>query len=215
MDKHLYLVSGMGADERMFQHLRFPDDYTVHFLPWLKPVPNESYTDYAARMAAAILHTNVTLLGVSFGGMICLEIARQRPVDKVILISSIKHTREKPPYFNWVRKMGLMRLPDSLIFKRRHAIVKRFLNTETEEERLLLTEYLQKKEYDHLRWAVTAVINWENEFTPAPLVHIHGGRDYAFPVRFIQPTYTIADGGHFMVLNRAAEINKILYKELG
>src|SRR5690606_16426633 len=100
MTRHLYLISGMGADERIFRHLRFPEEYEVHDLPWLPPRPDEPFTDYAARMAAGITANGpVTLLGLSFGGMISLEIARQRPIAKNIIISSIKHTRERPPYF--------------------------------------------------------------------------------------------------------------------
>jgi pimeloyl-ACP methyl ester carboxylesterase len=79
MNKHLYLLSGMGADERIFRYLSFPADYTVHYLDWLPPIPDETFPEYAARMAARIEHEHVTLVGVSFGGMLSLEIARQRP----------------------------------------------------------------------------------------------------------------------------------------
>ncbi|GAA0543132.1 alpha/beta fold hydrolase [Chitinophaga japonensis] len=215
MTRHLYLISGMGADERMFQHLRFPGEYQVHVLHWLPPRPDEPFTDYAARMAAGMATNGpVTLLGLSFGGMISLEIARQRPIEKNIIISSIKHTGERPPYFNWARKLGLYHLPDQLLFRRRHAIVKHFMNVETPEEDALLRDYLQKKDFTYLRWAVNTVLHWENEFIPPSLVHIHGGADLTFPLKFVKPTYTIPDGGHFMVMNRAAQINGILAREL-
>jgi len=215
MTRHLYLISGMGADERIFRHLRFPADYQVHNLPWLPPRPDEPFAGYAARMAAGITADGpVTLLGLSFGGMISLEIARQRPIEKNIIISSIKHTRERPPYFNWARKLGLYRLPDQLLFRRRHALVKYFMKVETPEEEALLRDYLQKKDFTYLRWAVNTVLHWENEFIPSSLVHIHGGADLTFPLKFVKPTHIIANGGHFMVMNRAAEINRILAREL-
>lgn len=217
MNKHVYLISGMGADERIFRHLSFPEEYTVHYLDWLTPGPQETFPAYAARMAARIEHEDVTLLGVSFGGMLSVEIARQRPVQKVILISSIKSTGEKPPYLAWVRKTGLLhllRLPDSLIFTRRKGLVKLFLNAETAEEQELLADYMNKTAYGYLRWGIRTVVNWQNDFIPSSLVHIHGGRDRTFPSRLIKADYLIPTGGHFMVYNRAKEINEILRKEL-
>lgn len=213
--KHLYLISGMGADERMFRHLRFPADYNVQYLPWLTPLPDEPFSDYAARMAAGITaEGEITLLGLSFGGMISLEIARQRPIAKNILISTIKHTHERPSYFNWVKRLGLQRLPDSVLFSRRYLVVKYYLNIQTPEEDQLLRDYLKKKDHTYLRWAINTVIHWENDFTPASFVHIHGARDLAFPMKYVKPTHVIDGGGHFMVLNRAEEINNILSQEL-
>jgi pimeloyl-ACP methyl ester carboxylesterase len=215
MTKHLYLISGMGADERVFRHLRFPATYTVHNLPWIDPLPNEPFSDYAARMAGALpADGEITLLGLSFGGMISLEIARQRPIAKNILISTIKHTRERPPYFNWVRKLRLHQLPDQLLFRQRYPVVRRFLGVKSEEEKELLRDYLKKKDFTYLRWAVNTVIDWENEFIPPSLVHINGANDLTFPIRFVQPTHIIPGGGHFMVMNRAEEINRILSAEL-
>jgi pimeloyl-ACP methyl ester carboxylesterase len=217
MDKHLYLISGMGADERIFQHLQFPENYIVHYLPWLTPNPAETFPEYAFRMATRIEHEHVTLVGVSFGGMLAIEIARQRPVNKIILISSIKHTLEKPAYLRWVKKTGLihlLRLPDAIIFSRRKILVKLFLNTETTEERNLLNDYVRKTAYEYLRWGIRTIVNWQNDVIPASLVHIHGGKDRTFPVRAISPDYVIPTGGHFMVFNRATEINEILKKEL-
>lgn len=207
----------MGADERIFKFLTFPVEYTVHYLDWLTPAAEETFPAYAARMAARIEHEDVTLVGVSFGGMLALEIARQRPVRKVILISSIKNTTEKPAYLGWVKRTGLLqllRLPDNIIFTRRKRLVSLFLNAETPEESALLADYMNKTSYDYLRWGIRVVVNWQNDFRPASLVHIHGARDRTFPVRLIKADYIIPTGGHFMVYNRAAEINEILKKEL-
>jgi pimeloyl-ACP methyl ester carboxylesterase len=216
MEKHIYLISGMGADERIFKYLRFPEGYVTHFLHWLPTIPGESFSDYAARMSTGIEHQDVTLLGVSFGGMLSLEIARQLQVKKVVLISSLKNTGEKPAYFRWVKKMGLLRLlgvPDSFI-KHRKYFVQPFLHAESKEEKDILRDYMQKTSFDYLRWAIPVVIDWENDYIPASLIHIHGSKDFTLPIRHVKPTHTISTGGHLMVFNRAAEINAILNQEL-
>lgn len=210
MNKVIYLISGLGADERIFRNLCFPFGYDVRFLPWIPAAPDEPLYSYAARMAAGITEDAPVILGVSFGGMMGLEIARQRPVSRTILISSIKHRREKPPYYNLARKLRLHRLPDSLLYKRRSGIVRYFLQAETPEEKMLVKDYLSRKDYRFTRWAVNTILHWQNETVPESVVHIHGTRDMPFPMYLIQPTHIIRGGGHFMVLNRAAEINEIL-----
>lgn len=219
MSKHLYLLSGMGSDERVFQHMTFPDQYTLHFLPWLTPLPEETLAGYASRMTAHIpADEDITLVGVSMGGILALEIARQRPVRKVVLISSIKTTAERPLYFNLVRRtrlLALLALPDAVLFgKHRNLIIPFFLKAESPAEKELLLDYVKHTDFVYLRWAIKILIGWENEEVPAPLVHIHGGKDLTLPIATVKADYVIPDGGHFMVYNRAGEISAILKNEL-
>lgn len=214
-NKHIYLISGLGADERVFRNLRFPEGYTVHFLPWIKPLgADELISEYAARMARRIIHPNPVMLGLSFGGIMSIEIARLIPVEKVILLSSVKHRGELPPWYNRLARLLLRRLPDRILFSQRHYIVRLFMQTRTEEESQLLNDYLAQKNYSYTRWAMNTILRWQNEWVPDACVHIHGSHDRPFPLRYVHPTYTINKGGHFMVMNRALEISRILEQEL-
>ncbi|MBV7532280.1 alpha/beta fold hydrolase [Chitinophaga sp. sic0106] len=213
--KHLYLISGLGADERVFRHLRFPDGYEVHFLPWIAPQPQESISSYASRMAAGITaEGQVSLAGLSFGGIMSIEIAKLRPIHQTILLSSIKQTSEKPAYFNWIRRLQLTKLPDFIIFQNRTRIVEYYMDVSSPEEKQLLRDYLARKDYAYSRWAFEVILNWENEFRPQNLVHIHGDRDHPFPIKYLHPTHIIPNAGHFMVYNRAAEVSRILSEVL-
>ncbi|UOQ78973.1 hypothetical protein MUN84_10870 [Hymenobacter sp. 5516J-16] len=59
-------------------------------LLWPTPEPDETLPHYAARMAARIpLEAEGLLVGVSFGGVVGLEINRLRPRLRTVLISSI------------------------------------------------------------------------------------------------------------------------------
>ncbi len=216
-NKHIYLISGLGADERVFRHLEFPEGFETHFLPWIRPLSSDEPIDeYAARMARRILHPEPILLGLSFGGMMSIEIAKLIPVEKVILISSIKSKHEIPPYYKGMARFILGHMPDRLLFRRRQFIVKLFMQSKGPEEDQLLNDYLtlQNKDYTYMRWALEAVVHWENEWTPPSIVHIHGSSDRPFPRRYVKPTHTIVKGGHFMIMNRAKEISRILAREL-
>lgn len=213
--RHIYLISGLGADERVFERLVFPADCEVHYLPWITPLnAEEPIEEYAGRMARRILHPEPTLVGLSFGGMMSIEIARQVAVRQVVLISSVKSKEELPPYYNNFARKVLLRLPDRLLFTNRKFIVQLFMQCNSDEERRLLDDYLGKKDLRYMRWALNAILQWRNDYQPPALLHIHGSSDRPFPRRYVTPTHTIVKGGHFMIMNRAPEISTILEKNL-
>ena len=92
---HVYCISGLGADERIFCRLQVPDS-TFHFIRWEQPRVSESIDNYAARLCKQIQHDQPILMGVSFGGMMAIEMAKVLSVEKVVLISSIKSFTELP-----------------------------------------------------------------------------------------------------------------------
>jgi hypothetical protein len=64
-------------------------------------------------------------------------------------------------------------------------------------------------------WAIHTIARWKNEWEPRSFFHIHGGRDGIFPIRLVQPTHVIPDGGHLMVYNRADQVSRVLRDILG
>jgi thioesterase domain-containing protein len=89
LTKELYIFSGLGADERVFQRLSFYGFRTT-FVKWIVPLKKEKIEDYATRILDQITTVNPTLIGLSFGGLIAVEVAKQIETDKVILIASAK-----------------------------------------------------------------------------------------------------------------------------
>ncbi|RAJ05062.1 pimeloyl-ACP methyl ester carboxylesterase [Chitinophaga skermanii] len=211
--KKIYCISGLGADERVFSHIQFPAGYDVHFLPWITPMyDDEPIEEYAARMSKDIDTTEpVSLVGLSFGGIMSIEIARQIKVDKMVLLSTIKNSKERPPIFNRFTTFVFKRLPDKLIFKNRAFFVKLFLQSKSHEENKLVADYLKKDDYTYLRWAVGTIMQWKNDDElQQPFIHIHGDKDRPFPIKYVHPTHILHGAGHFMVMNRSKEINHIL-----
>ena len=105
-----YLIPGLGADARVFQFLHLHGD--VHILRWLPPErSDEALPNYAARLAAAVpVAQSCWLVGVSFGGVLALEIAHLRPLARVVLISSLMGPSELPWLGKLARATGLYRL---------------------------------------------------------------------------------------------------------
>ena len=214
--KDIFCISGLGADERIFKNLNIPET-NFHYVRWLQPRVNESLSDYARRLSAQLPDDSPTILGVSFGGMMAIEIAKLRPVSKIILISSIKTCADIPV---WMKTCGTCKL-DKLLPKSRagfrklkvmRPIQNYFLGAHTEEEKKIANEYRDNVDPVYIRWAIRQVLSWKNDWVPENLVHLHGGNDHIFPVKKMKPDYIIPGGGHFMIMDRCTDISDILKK---
>lgn len=211
--KHIYCISGFGADERVFSKLNFAD-YEVHFIPWADPLKNETLEGYAKRMSEQIQHNNPILFGMSFGGIMCIEIAKIISTSKVIIISSIKSLHEMPAWMKLTGKLWLDKIFPLKTFKFIEPIENFNLGIENNEELKLVREYRKTIGQQYTNWATHQIINWKNEWLPKDIIHIHGGNDHIFPLKNIKANYIIADGGHFMIMNRSQKVNSILEKIL-
>lgn len=206
---HIYCISGFGADERVFSKLDFKD-YDVHFIEWLYPLENETIEWYAKRMSEKILHENPVLIGLSFGGIMCIEIAKIITTKKIIIISSVKTFREMPLWMRVSGKLKLDRIFPLKSFSFIEPIENYNLGIENKDELKLVKEYRKNIQQQYTDWATHQIINWKNEWVPENLYHIHGAKDHIFPIKNIKADYVIKDGGHFMIMNRAEKINKII-----
>jgi pimeloyl-ACP methyl ester carboxylesterase len=204
----LHCISGLGADERIFSELTIPGTELTP-LQWILPQKAESIGDYAGRMFSQVHTDHPIFLGVSFGGMMALEMAKLCPGAKVIIVSSVKTHKELP---GWMKVSGNLGLNKLLPRKppRWARLEDDFLGTETEEERLLVREFMKTADPVYLRWAIGQVINWRNEWLPPFLYHLHGSNDRTFPLKNIHATHIVPGGGHFMVMNRAKEVSAII-----
>src|SRR5688572_20594857 len=94
----VYLLSGLGADKRVFDWLDFSGNNVTHVI-WLEPVSNESLEQYARRLLNQITATQPVLVGVSFGGIMAIEIAKLIETKKIVLISSARTRSDLPFYY--------------------------------------------------------------------------------------------------------------------
>ncbi|HUS03209.1 MAG TPA: hypothetical protein VMY77_15830, partial [Chitinophagaceae bacterium] len=138
--KHIYCISGLGADERVFSKFRFPD-HQVHFIKWITPQKNESIESYAKRLITQIQHDDPILIGLSFGGIMCIEIARQIKAGLIIIISSIKSSDEMPLWMRLSGKLKLNRLFPMRSFKFIEPLENYNLGVKTKAEKQMVHEY--------------------------------------------------------------------------
>ena len=206
--KTIYCISGLGADEKIFHHLHL--NAQLKFIPWMRPFKNENIGEYAMRMAASIKHPSPVLLGVSFGGMIGIEIARHLAIEKLIIISSVKSAGELP---RWMKVTGRFNL-HKILPTRSYKFIEKFdndrLGVTNEAERNLVDHYRKNADPVYLDWAVHQVLTWKNDWYPESIVHIHGEKDKIFPVKNLRPTHIIEKGTHLMIINKGEELSQCI-----
>ena len=204
---HIYCISAFGADDKVFSKFEL-NGHEIHFIKWNIPGRKETISSYAKKLSEQILHRNPILLGLSFGGMMCIEIARIIPVQMIILISSIKSYREMP---YWMRLSGKLKLDKILplrSFKLIEPLENYNLGLESAAEKEMVTTYRRNIDRQYNNWAINQILNWKNDWKPENLFHIHGENDRIFPIKKIKADHVIPNAGHFMIMNRAVEVNE-------
>lgn len=207
--KHIYCISGLGADERVFSQLQFPD-YVIHYINWVTPEKRESIESYAKKLTTQIHHEIPILIGLSFGGIMCIEMAALIKTELVIIISSIKSEDEMPLWMRFSGKFKLNRLFPMRSFKMIQPLEDYNLGVSSKEEKQMVNDYRKHLDTVYSNWAINAMLNWKNKKAPKNLYHIHGDADRIFSFKRIKPNYTIHDGGHLMIMQRSAEVNECI-----
>jgi surfactin synthase thioesterase subunit len=211
---NVYCIPGMGVDERLFKNIQL-NNCQIQHVKWQTPHYNETLPEYALRLATQIDTSQpYALMGVSFGGMCAIEIAKQLNPVKTVVISSCKQSAELPFKITFWKKFRLYRhLPDS-VFIQGAMIVRKQFGVDSQEQKQRFKEMMLACPKNYFRRAIHCVTHWNNKIIPSNVIHIHGTADKVLPIRKIKCDYIIENGSHLMVVNKADEINQILNHEL-
>ncbi|CAN5636368.1 hypothetical protein BH10BAC3_BH10BAC3_19150 [soil metagenome] len=225
---HIYCISGLGADHRIFQKLKI-ENAELHFIEWELPAIDDTMRSYALKLARQIKHSSVVLIGVSFGGMLATEISRYyqqvkkdnlqnretelKPnlvINRTILISSCKATEELPSLMKLAARMKVHKAVPYKLILGNNALNRFAFDLRSSEEELYLKRLmLEENNFTLIKRSIHLILNWKAQL-PVNIIHIHGTSDRLLTPRNVKPDYWIKDGGHFMVWNRAVEISAIL-----
>jgi len=213
----LVLVSGLGADGRLFEPQRALP-WPIVTVKWLEPHRRETLADYAQRLATALTVAEPFFLGgASMGGMVALEMSRWTRPEAVFLIASARSGRVIHPVLRaGGRAVG--RLP--LAFTRLAGIVLAALaaprpNELTPDQWRLLRQMADASSRRFYRWGCRAVVAWPGVDLPrTPVYHIHGDRDRLMPLSRVRPDHVVRGGGHMINLTHADEVNTYLREKI-
>ena len=207
--KTVYLFSGIGADSSIFMNLKLPGYHKV-YITWIPALPGESITEYAGRIKSQITVENPYIIGLSFGGIVAVEVSKQIRVEKMVLISSVRTKGELSKVQFFFMKLGLYRIIPGILIRRTNFLTYRYFGAWSKRDKKALTKLLQDTNVAFFRWALKSIAYWDNKEAPERTIQIHGTADRVIASKFVHPDYRIKGGGHFMVFNKADIISKII-----
>ncbi len=213
----IYFISGLGADSRAFTKIQEFDNYQNVFLEWIPNLPNETFSNYIARLIKGHdINDDDIVLGLSFGGLAAIEIARQASAEKVILLSSFQDKNGLKAHLKFLLDLRLYNLIPNfkLKFIDKQA-VKGFGNVSAEAKEGLM-EMMRDTDPKLIKWSLKQIR--KSKFIDnlkLELINILGTKDELVQKwELPNNNFFIKNGGHLMVYDNADEINDILKKIL-
>lgn len=211
-----YFISGLGADKRIFSKLKLDEKINIIHVDWINPVKNESLSVYAERLSKVIDKAQpFALVGVSFGGMIAVEIAKVLKPTKTIIISSTMLSIHLPVLYRFAGSLGLLNIIPAKLLKSSNKLTQNYyFGTRSGSEKVLLSKIIKDTDPIFLKWAIGSILSWQNKIKPERIFHIHGTNDKILYSKKATPDFVINNGTHFMVYQNAVEISGIINKLL-
>ncbi|PCJ63779.1 MAG: hypothetical protein COA58_15330 [Bacteroidetes bacterium] len=195
--------------------MSFPDSFELKYIALPTPDQGEMLPEYAQRFIPQIDTSEpFSLIGVSLGGMICVELADMLDPENVILISSAKCAAELPNRYRFQQKVRLNRIVPAAWYKIGALFLQPIVEPDRNKEKATFKRMLKSKDKIYMKRAVDMIINWNRETYSEDIIHIHGDNDNTIPIMNVKPTITIKEGSHMMALTRGGEIGKLIVATL-
>ncbi len=211
----VYLISGQGADHRLFANLKLDGEYATKHIKYVLPNQKMTMKEYAKELSNQIdISTQFMLIGVSLGGMLATEMSEFLNPQKVILISSAKSRRELPRRYTFQKDVPLYKILSGGMAKRGAQIMQPIVEPVQKQYKEIFKSMLNDKDPEFLKRTIGMIINWERVCYSNEIIHIHGDKDNTIPIRNVKYDYLIENGSHMMVLTKGEEISKLINKIL-
>lgn len=202
----IYGFSGLGADKRVFEYLQFEDEFIP--IDWIEPRKNERLEDYALRLAEIInTEEKFGLLGLSFGGLIAVEISKNLKPQFTILISSVETRKDLPLLYRILGKSKILKILPKTLFKPPKKLAYYFFGA---KHKKLLQSIINDADLGFVKWATQELLTWRNETKINNCLKIVGDKDHALPPKKANQQMIVKGGKHFMIVDKAAEVSNII-----
>jgi len=210
----VYLLPGQGGDERLFQNIHITG-HEIKVIVLETPFKGESLPEYAKRLSTQIDTTcSFSLVGVSFGGMIAVEMAKFLEPKKVIIISSAKTKDELPWKYKVVKHLRLYKLFNGKLLKKMANIVRPIIEPDSKKNHDTFSAMIDDRDPAYLKRAVECVLLWENTEYREDIIHLHGTNDHTIPIKNIINPVRIEDASHVMVMTEGDRIGALINEYL-
>lgn len=206
----VYMLSGLGADMRIYRHFDLGPKHEIIALPWLPVGNSKTLGDYAR-----LLHNHYApeppfaLGGVSMGGMLAQEWARLARPEHLVLISTATKRTDMAGAIRLAAGLHMGPLLSKSMLTALGVMGDKF-TSKTKEGRALFLDMLRKSDAALLEFGARAILDWSPPGIEAPYTRIHGTLDRVFPFGNWKGCLAVEGGNHFMIFDKGATISKMV-----
>jgi pimeloyl-ACP methyl ester carboxylesterase len=215
----LILLSGAGADERMFEKLKpyLPEMVVPKWLPVRR---GESLRNYAHRLADEIGRGRECFIGgASLGGFLAIEMLPYLNARACFLIGAVRSPAEMPFLIRLLRPAhALCRIIPFQLFLWLAGFLAATFGPILPRR---LREFLRlggSLDEDFFRWSLEAVLLWGVDGPPppssTPVFQIQGQKDRVLPAKLTHPNEIIPRGGHVIALSHPKQVADFILRHM-
>lgn len=204
-----YCVSGLGADETIFEYLDLQCEKVC--ISWIPSRKWETMTEYATRLCEQIdASVPFVLIGVSFGGMLAIEMTKLVNPLATILITSVARRSELPIWIRWAAKTKVNRLLPTWLFSLHPIWLIWFFRIKSARGRKKMRSLSKTNDKALTRFAIDMIMTWQNDWLPVHMLRINAGCDWMLPSNKRESGVILANAGHFAVVENAEKVSEIV-----
>jgi pimeloyl-ACP methyl ester carboxylesterase len=213
--KTVYCIKGLGATDEVFEYITLPDGYQKQIIQWERPDMDEDVPQYVLKLLPQIDDPQPILMGLSLGGMVAVSLSSHFEKCKLIIISSIIDPDEMPFTIKTGRYIG--NVGRKLIIKSMGSKIVHSLAIHLYKKKFgeMVVNMMKQQDLYFNEWVIKHIVHWKTSAKPTDICRIHGNRDILFPSIFIGEYKKVNGGSHFMIVEQADEVNRIIEEYLG
>jgi hypothetical protein len=207
----VYCFPGQGSDERIFSKIKLDSNYKMVHVQLPVPERGMNMNAYAHVIRKQIdTTTKYSFIGVSLGGMVCVELTDFLKPEKTIIISSAKCRKELPFRYRFQHIIPLNKIVPKRMIKLGARILQPIVEPDRKHNKDVFKSMLKSKSPVYYKRTINMIINWDRKVINDKIIHIHGAKDHTIPIRNVKANYKIKKGSHMMTLTRGAEVNELI-----
>ena len=207
----IYWIPGMCADAKIFEpYIKDLSNFQHKVFNWYEPKSlNQDLSSYSDYFVSEIVDENPIIVGVSFGGLVALKMAKKVSFSKIILLSSMANYQAKPFLFKALHKMGLARIVSYLCASNLERFLTFYYGKKYSKQKKLYDTFLPYRNKKYLFWAFIQNIIWMGKTNLSPnLYSIHGENDEIFPIGQNHYDHLVEKASHVMIVTHQKTIKK-------
>lgn len=216
-DRPIYFISGLGATRVAFENTKVPEGWSIHYIDWIE-VENEEerLEDYVKRLSAQVKHEMPVFAGLSFGGIMAMELTKLYGGSFAIMLSSFRSKNDLAVSLRALLSMKAYRLIPNIEMNAIRRLVRKAyaVSSEVTEEKLI--EMMGKESPMFLRWACKQIDLYQYDLPEEVILHpIIGTKDRLVDIWNDTEVLQVEKGTHISVYVNHKIVNQYIATILG